>query len=130
MDKKEAITVHVKKRFKQRFDIDCNRFVRRAIIRAIQNHECEKISKTSCARSVYRVKVGSQEMNVVYDNRRKKIVTCLYIQDEIKQKECRHDWVEISQATAVWLGIYHAGLCYHVEICSFCGKDQAYDSSG
>ena len=130
MNKDRAIVIHVKKRFKQRFDIDCNRFVRRAIIRAIQNHECEQVSKTSCARSVYKVNVGSQEMNVVYDNRRKKIVTCLYIQDERKQKECQHDWVGISKETAEAIGIYHAGTCYHVEVCKLCGKDQAYDSSG
>ena len=87
MNKNEAIVIHVKKRFKQRFNINGNRFVRRAIIRAIQNHECEKVSKTSCARSVYRIKIGEQEMNVVYDNRRKKTVTCLYINQEEEKNE-------------------------------------------
>jgi len=130
MDKKQAITVHIKKRFKQRFDIECNRFIRRAIVKAIQNNECERISKTSCAKSVYRVKVGDKQMNVVYDNRRKKIITCLYIRDEADQKECNHEWIEVSKDTAEAVGIYHAGNCYHVEICKNCGKDQAYDSSG
>jgi len=131
MNKKEAITKHVKKRFKQRFDIECNRFLRRAIVKAIQNNECERISKTSCARSVYRVKVGSKEMNVVYDNRRRKLITVLFIENKQKQKECKqHDWVEISKETAEAIGIYHAGACYHVQVCKLCGKDQVYDSSG
>ena len=130
MNRNQELVVHVKKRFKQRFDINANRFIRRAIIRAIRNHECEKVRKTSCSRSVYRIKMGDQEMNVVYDHRRKKLITCLFIQDEEGKAACKHDWGEISKETAEQIGIYHAGNCYHVEVCKLCGKDRAYDSSG
>jgi len=123
--KDKAITKHIKKRFKQRFDINSNHYMRAKIISAIQNNECEMVHKTSNSRSIYRVKIGNRAVDVVYDCRRKKIVTALY-----PAKECDHDWLELSQEEARKQNIYHAGMCYHVCVCTKCGKVWAYDSSG
>jgi hypothetical protein len=43
---------------------------------------------------------------------------------------CIHEWKELTQAAAKSLGIYHAGMCYHVYICTECGKIKSEDSSG
>jgi hypothetical protein len=44
--------------------------------------------------------------------------------------KCIHDWVEISAQEAEKRGLYHAGRCWHVYVCSHgCGRTTAQDSS-
>lgn len=40
-----------------------------------------------------------------------------------------HSYQEISRDEARKRGIYHAGRCYHVEVCTGCGDVHPYDSS-
>lgn len=42
----------------------------------------------------------------------------------------KHSYQELSSAECRVRGIYHAGNCYHVELCTGCGHVFAYDSSG
>jgi hypothetical protein len=42
---------------------------------------------------------------------------------------CQHKYKEMSHAWCKKNGVYHAGMCWHVERCSKCGHIKAYDSS-
>lgn len=50
-----------------------------------------------------------------------------YVRDE--DKDCVHDFHEISADEARKRGAYHGGACYHVVACSKCDRISAYDSS-
>jgi hypothetical protein len=43
---------------------------------------------------------------------------------------CEHDFEEISSEECRRLGVYHAGMCWHVNRCKLCGEIASYDSSG
>jgi hypothetical protein len=42
---------------------------------------------------------------------------------------CKHEYVELSPATARRKGIEHCGMCWHVLECARCGHVWSYDSS-
>ena len=46
-----------------------------------------------------------------------------------KFSQCEHNYVGLSYDECKQRGIYHAGRCYHVSVCSKCGYVNAVDSS-
>ncbi len=44
-------------------------------------------------------------------------------------RDCVHDSKELSQAECRDRKIEHWGMCYHVYVCTKCGRIRAYDSS-
>ena len=53
-----------------------------------------------------------------------------YVDKTTTDATCIHDMEEKSKKWCDENGIYHAGMCYHVQRCRNCGKISAYDSSG
>lgn len=74
----EELTAHVKLRFEQRFDMCANRKVRLEILKMIWNRQSILIEKQTNSRAVHRVMIDGKLIDVVYDKRRRVLVTCLF----------------------------------------------------
>jgi len=68
---------HAKKRAKERYGIDLNKYARREITASIQSNQAEFVHKTSHNRSLWRVSHEGETLNVVYDKQRKTFCTVL-----------------------------------------------------
>lgn len=76
--KKKAEWHHCKMRALQRYDIDLNASIRKNIVEAIRGGRTTLLERPSKRVSIHRVKVENcPEMVVVYDCKRKELVTVL-----------------------------------------------------
>lgn len=76
--KDEALTRHVKQAFRLRFGINCNHAMREHIKQMIAAGRTEVVERQTCARARHRLVLDGQVVDVIYDNRRHKLVTALY----------------------------------------------------
>jgi len=76
-DKRTCQTIHFKKRFLERYGIDPNRHMRREMLEMIQRRECVILDTQSCRISVLDIMFGGRHYPVVYDKKRKSLVTVL-----------------------------------------------------
>src|SRR5438045_2427999 len=76
-DKAKAQRRHARRRALERFGLELNRKHLREIVGAIQAQKAELIRQQSLRVSLYRTWVLDQEVFVIYDRRRKEIVTFL-----------------------------------------------------
>lgn len=75
--KKKAEFIHARRRMRQRFGIEMGQVRRRMIVQAIQAGKAEFLGRQSCRVTLWRVEVDGAKLSVVYDNKRKEIVTVL-----------------------------------------------------
>ncbi len=75
--KLKRLTAHVKRRFNERFGLEANRALRLQILRMIWAGETELVRRQSRTRSVHRLTVAGQLIDVVYDRGRRALITCL-----------------------------------------------------
>lgn len=84
MTKKQAQRIHARTRFKQRCNIEFTRKMRFYFINCIQNWKAEFLEKQSLRVSLFRVMYEGKSFKVVYDKKRKEIVTVLPEEGSIK----------------------------------------------
>lgn len=75
--KKNAQRVHARRRMRQRFGIELGEVRRRSIVQAIQSGRARFVRRQSCRVTLWRVEVDGVEVAIVYDSKRKEIVTIL-----------------------------------------------------
>lgn len=75
--KKKRQIKHAKRRFKERFDIYIDESELQRLSKKIEAGEAKLVGKQSERVSIYEVRVNSRMVHVVYDKRRKTIVTAL-----------------------------------------------------
>jgi len=68
---------HARRRAAERYELDLHQDAQAAIVRAIQGGEARFIRKQSQRVSVWEVEHGGRRLPVVYDKKRKTIVTVL-----------------------------------------------------
>jgi len=86
MTKTKAILhAHARRRAVERYGFILNKTLRREAISQIQNRKAKFIRRQSLTRAIWQVILKDQKVIVVYDNKRKAIVTCLI--DNEKEKE-------------------------------------------
>lgn len=80
---KKAATLrrHARRRADTRYGLDLSRKELDEIVRAIQHNEGEFIEKQSLTRTLWLVNVKGQPCRVVYDRKRKAVVTFLPLED-------------------------------------------------
>jgi catabolite regulation protein CreA len=83
-DKKYDQRIHFKKRVKQRYDLEINRFVYQQLVDQIQDGQAEFIQKQSNRISVFWVMYDDIRIRVIYDKSRKTLVTALPPDGEIE----------------------------------------------
>lgn len=86
LTKKTSQSMHARKRAIERFGLKYNRFVRKELVKMIQNGKAEFIEKQSNRVSKWRILYDGRWIDVIYDGRRKTIVTFLYIDEEENAK--------------------------------------------
>lgn len=86
-NKKQTERKHFKKRVNERFGIYVNNEEINRIIADIKIGDAPLVEKQTNRVSVYLTEVQGVKMNVVYDHRRKMLVTCLFIESEITGNE-------------------------------------------
>jgi hypothetical protein len=74
--KDRNITAHAKKRFAERFGMYANRQFRLRVLRLIWEGKSQLIRRRSNSRSVHLVLIDGVPVQVVYDKRRRRIITC------------------------------------------------------
>ena len=77
MNKHTAQRSHAKRRFRERFEFDFNRHVRREFVRMVQAGEAVFVEKQSLRVSLFDIYHEGNKYRVVYDKLRKNIVTDL-----------------------------------------------------
>ncbi|KKM06927.1 hypothetical protein LCGC14_1739070 [marine sediment metagenome] len=77
MNKKNSQRVHARRRAKLRYGIKLSRQRVQEIIKKIQRGRSKFVKRTSNTKSVFYVTCGDVKMKVVYDSKRKSIVTVL-----------------------------------------------------
>jgi hypothetical protein len=80
-DKLRAEAAHFKTRLRQRYGIEINRFEYAAMCDAAE--DAPVIQRQSCRVSVRVLKVGRYDVPCVYDERRCRLVTVLYEQENL-----------------------------------------------
>lgn len=101
MDKRACQRLHAKKRARQRYGINLNSALNRAIIKGIQGGEYRVLAGISNTRSVFEVCIENRYIAIVYDNVRKNVVTFLPV-----------GWWE---QTDDWKFVNAAALAAHIE---------------
>jgi len=78
-NKKNAQSVHFKKRMIERYNIYFNNADKRQMIKDVQcnNKEVEFLYKQSNTKTVWRILIQNKNIPIVYDNKRQNLVTCL-----------------------------------------------------
>ncbi len=92
MKKTPYLRLHSRSRALERYDLSLNREHLREIVQQIQLGKAAFISRTSNSRTLWKIRVGNTLCNVVYDKRRKEIVT--FLPPEIREETihaCRGD---------------------------------------
>lgn len=75
--KHKTIARHAKRRCKERLDCSLTRFLHGNLVRLIQNNQAEFIERQSCRVTLWNVSFQGTDYRVVYDSKRKLIVTVL-----------------------------------------------------
>ena len=68
---------HTKRRLQERYNLSINRKTRKEIIRKIQNGDAECVRIDSNARKVFDVEVKGVTVRVMYNKRKKELLTAL-----------------------------------------------------
>lgn len=76
--KKRCQKIHVQRRFQERQGINFGKHRNAQFVTLIQNHKATLVEKQSIRVGVWDVKFEEQTYRVVYDNKRKQIVTTLF----------------------------------------------------
>jgi hypothetical protein len=76
LTKKESELIHFKRRLNKRYGIYGNKKVRLEIMKQIRGNNSTIKDRTSVNRSLHNVFVYGKKITVVYDKRRKSLVTC------------------------------------------------------
>ena len=79
-DKKTCEVLHAKKRFRQRYGIIYNKAARRTMENFILDGRAELVEKQSNTRYVLRMPYSSTSVTLIWDDKRKTIVTCLRVE--------------------------------------------------
>ena len=79
MSKAKSYRRHAKKRLLERYGLKVNRNILRQIVGKIQKNKVEVIGKSSNSRTLFYVWIDNVKIKVVYDKKRKEIVTALPI---------------------------------------------------
>lgn len=78
LNKAQAENAHAKRRAAERLGVELTKDNRREIINSIQKGELLFVRKQSCRVSIFRCIINDQEIDVVYDKQRHRIITfCL-----------------------------------------------------
>jgi hypothetical protein len=78
LDKQYSQTIHARKRFAERFNIDLNKELRKELVNSIRYGDAVFIRKQTNRIDVYSFIIEDKEVYTVYDKHRKTIVTALY----------------------------------------------------
>lgn len=76
--KKKNQRRHAIRRFKERLDLTLTSCLEKSIIQKIRSGKAKYVSSSSSHTSTFLVPYSNKELRVVYDNRRKVIVTVLH----------------------------------------------------
>lgn len=76
--KERDLARHVRERFSTRFDIVLTHALETFIIKQIENGKTTFIEKQSNRVSRHRIIVEDQEIDIIYDKNRRKLVTAMY----------------------------------------------------
>lgn len=77
LTKKEAQVIHAKRRALERYGLHANAAVRRELVSKIRNQEAELLERQSLRVGKYKLEHDGEEYTVIYDRKRKTIVTFL-----------------------------------------------------
>lgn len=77
MEKNVAQRAHAKRRASERYDLAVNRETLRSWVTLIQTEQAEKLEERSLRVAKYKIMHNDEAIIVVYDRKRKTIVTCL-----------------------------------------------------
>jgi hypothetical protein len=77
LTKAQAERVHAKKRAKERYNLDLNRFDLREIIQQISLKQAKLLENKTNRLALYQIDVKGISCKVIYDRQRKQIVTFL-----------------------------------------------------
>ena len=91
MTKAQAETVHAKRRAAERLGVNLNKENRRTLIHAIQHGELHFVRRQSLRVSVFRAIINDQEVDIVYDRSRKRIITFLYPEEDYNNENQTND---------------------------------------
>lgn len=75
MSKKKKQQKHAKRRFKERFDIRLHKALKQSIVKQIQAGKAKPVRKRSLRITLFELSVDDTDIIVVYDSKRKEIVT-------------------------------------------------------
>jgi len=81
LDKKYTERIHAKRRFKQRFGKELNRFELKEIVKNIQKNKYQFIEKQSRRVSLFLANIKDCDTIVAYDKRRRNIITFLEVKN-------------------------------------------------
>jgi len=82
LSKKFSQNIHARRRAIDRYNLKYNRFMRKELVQKILDGRAKFIEKQSNRVSKWRIIYQGQEFDVIYDNKRKSIVTFLYPGEE------------------------------------------------
>ena len=82
MNKKKASTVHLKRRFYERYNLEITNQDIKEMVRKIQNQQAEFIERQSNRITIWKLQFRDKDYTIVYDKVRKSIVTVFPEMDE------------------------------------------------
>ena len=86
-DKATRQRAHAKRRALERYGLDINRRRMKEIVVLLQAGLAEFLERQSCRISLWKMNIDGVDVRVVYDNKRKTIVSFLPLEDQWKMEE-------------------------------------------